>query len=128
MARLTGYDENGNVFSKEEKRVLNANGLVSKDEMYKIMMHLAERLAYYEDLDDQGKLIIQPCKVGDTLYCDGKHFATCHEDELHHFTVSDIVTEIRHYFHGETDYYFDFADVGKTVFLTEKEAKDALGK
>lgn len=52
MARLTGYDENGNVFSKEEKRVLNANGLVSKDEMYKIMMHLAERLAYYEDLDD----------------------------------------------------------------------------
>lgn len=50
MERLTGYDENGCVFSCEEERVLNASGAISKNDMYKIMMHLAEKLAGYEDL------------------------------------------------------------------------------
>lgn len=53
MERLTGYDENGCVFSCEEERLLSASGVISKDDMYKIMMHLAEKLAEYEDLEEQ---------------------------------------------------------------------------
>lgn len=26
------------------------------------------RLAYYEDLEEQGRLVVLPCKVGDTVY------------------------------------------------------------
>ena len=28
-----------------------------------------KKLAYYEDLEEQGLLVRLPCKVGDTLYC-----------------------------------------------------------
>lgn len=32
------------------------------------MAELRERLKYYEDLEDQGRLLVLPCKVGDTVY------------------------------------------------------------
>ena len=32
------------------------------------MAELRERLKYYEDLEEQGRLLVLPCKVGDTVY------------------------------------------------------------
>lgn len=31
---------------------------------------LIDKLAYYEDLEEQGRLVILSCKVGDTVYVD----------------------------------------------------------
>lgn len=31
-------------------------------------MHLAEKLKYYEDAEEQGRLLVLPCKIGDRLY------------------------------------------------------------
>ncbi len=114
MKRLTGYDEKGNVFSCEEERLLNASGLISKDDMYKIMMHLAEKLAKYEDLEEQGKLLKLPCAVGDVVY-----------------TLNPLLS-------GKTVVGMTKADAffcalctlegrfGKTVFATREEAEQAL--
>lgn len=58
MERLTEWDADGNLLVREEERLLNCNGRISHDEMYKIMRHLAEKLVKYEDLEEQGKLRI----------------------------------------------------------------------
>lgn len=68
MERLTGYDKDGNVISMVEERIFNTNGIISRNEMYKIMMHLAEKLSEYEDLEEQGKLLKLQVAVGDTVY------------------------------------------------------------
>lgn len=49
MERLTGYDADGHLIIHEEERILCANGIMTKNEAYKVMRHLAERLAGYED-------------------------------------------------------------------------------
>lgn len=63
MERLTQWNENKELLVREEERLLNANGLITKDEMYKIMRHLAEKLVKYEDAEEQGLLLRLPCKV-----------------------------------------------------------------
>lgn len=68
MARLTGYDADGKLIVCEEEWLLNAKGFITKDEMYKIMRHLAEKLSEYEDMEEQGKLPKLPCAVGDMVY------------------------------------------------------------
>lgn len=75
---------------------------------------------------DKTRFVELPCKVGDTLYCDGIHFATHCAGEIHEFKVDNIITKVESYFRGETDYSFDFEDFGKTVFLTREEAEKAL--
>lgn len=32
------------------------------------ILRLAEKLKYYEDLEEQGRLLVLPCKIGDSLY------------------------------------------------------------
>ena len=32
------------------------------------MAELREKLKYYEDLEEQGRLLVLPCRVGDTVY------------------------------------------------------------
>ncbi len=68
MGRLTSYDENMGLLVNEEERLLSSKGFIDKDEMYKIMRHLAEKLKEYEDLEEQGRLLELPCVVGDTVY------------------------------------------------------------
>ena len=37
-------------------------------EKYPDYISATEKLAYYEDLEEQGRLITLPCKIGDTVY------------------------------------------------------------
>ena len=58
MARLTSYDvENDFILVKEEERLLSAKGFIDKDEMYKIMRHLAEKLYEYENAEENGLIL-----------------------------------------------------------------------
>ncbi len=68
MERLTSYDENKGLLVNEEERLLSSKGFIDKLEMYKIMRHLAEKVKEYEDLEEQKRLKIFPCTVGDTVY------------------------------------------------------------
>ena len=53
MARLTSYDkENDFILVNDEERLLSSKGFITKDEMYKIMRHLAEKLYEYETKPD----------------------------------------------------------------------------
>ncbi len=95
-----------------------------------------DKLAEYEDLEEQGLLLKLPCKVGDMVY----HVHICNTEPM--MTEMEVVcvdpcgairnrkgiSEIWNVY-AETDYtkeYFKFSDFGETVFLTQSEAEDAL--
>ena len=78
------------------------------------------KLAAYEDAEEEGRLVVPPCKVGDTVY----HICGMEINE-------DIVTSI--------EYYSDHIELwsndgewlgilGDIVFLTKTEAEAALEK
>lgn len=69
---------------------------------------LIDKLAEYEDLDEQGRLIKLPCKVGDTVYF-----------------IKNSETIVKR----KADMIFIgvfWEEFGKTVFLTKEEAEEKL--
>ena len=82
------------------------------------------KLQHYEDLEEQGKLIKLPCKIGDTVW-DIKWW-----DDTTETRVIDGKTYFRRVMkHKVTKSKFslrDYKELGKTVFLTKEEAEAAL--
>ena len=85
------------------------------------------KLKDYEDLEEQGRLIKLPCKLGDTVYVPTRDFVS--ELRIVHITVSKNNT----FFHWmlNTGIYpnldgFSGNNIGKTVFLTKSEAEAKL--
>lgn len=129
MERLTSYDENMGLLVNEEERILSAKGFIDKDEMYKIMRHLAEKLKEYEDLEGKGKLLKLPCAVGDMVYA----FYMAKVIELEVIKISWFTMDRGNVINVEclnTDWdcfrNFVFEEFGKAVFLTKEEADSAL--
>ena len=98
---------------------------------------LIKRLAAYEDIaepcggidslrelaeaDKDRRLVMLPCKVGDTVY-----FALIGRIiEKQVFSIVSFSNSTRIYC-GGTSEYFRPEDIGKTVFLTREEAEKAL--
>lgn len=77
------------------------------------------RLAEYEDMEEQGLLVRLPCKLGIPVYClmgDGVYSETVEQ-----ICVSDMG------FYLETENIgFDESDFGKYIFLTREAAERAL--
>lgn len=93
----------------------------SKCELEKVL----EKLAIYEDLEEQGLLVRLPCKVGDDLYCivNGEvKKLKVHSFEIPDFEITDIEFK---YVDGFKIVRF-VGEVGKTVFLTREEAEKKL--
>ena len=84
-----------------------------------------QKLKDYENLEEQGRLVKLPCKVGDTVYSianDGKIFPVKATREVR------IVNGVLHII-CESCRYSDlvsYDDIGKTVFLTKSEAEQKL--
>lgn len=79
-----------------------------------------EKLAEYEDLEEQGRLLKLPCGVGGIVY-------TIYSDEDGPFIREAKIEEVSiHHRIWVDSMYFDYDDFGKTVFLTRKEAEDRL--
>ena len=98
---------------------------------HKQVARYLKKLKDYEDAEEQGLLLRLPCKVGDVLY-----FA--HHDRV----ISSEVLSAKYHAEAENHGVFirerltidvegvsaeiDFCDIGKTVFLTRKEAEAKL--
>lgn len=96
---------------------------------------LIEKLGKYEDLEEQGKLIILPCKVGDKIFLDFAGFGK----DIDKFTVKDFHLDC--FEDGETILFCDYEsndktlsgqidvmEFGKTVFITKSEAEQKLNE
>ena len=92
-----------------------------------------DKLAAYEDAEEQGRLVILPCKVGDTVfYCSRKErqaLALKCEGYLHTGVAWKVrCTDIIPSWIGnqKRHFYLMANSFGKTVFLTREEAEAAL--
>ncbi len=131
MKRLTERNQNGDAYYPYcfQEDTCEGMGTSEKCDRCDFSRRICEKLAYYEDLEEQGRMLKLPCKVGDTLYLP--------IDITHEIVVGTCTgfTEDRHRNRGmlvEITYkrfekcWEAFSDFGKTVFLTQAEAENAL--
>ena len=80
-----------------------------------------DRLEELAEADKDGRLVVLPCKVGDTVY-----FALLGRIiEKQVFSIVSFSNSTRIYCDGTSE-YFRPEDIGKTFFLTREEAERAL--
>ena len=136
MKRLTIYRDGVleiNCENCPETKICKRAELTESDCLY----FLTERLAEYEDAEEQGLLVWLPCKVGDSYfiirkYCD-EHgelpYATEHwgSDCLGCSKACNGELRIKEGRFNDVAQIVTFAkSIGKTIFLTEEEAEKAL--
>ena len=83
-----------------------------------------ERLKQYEDAEAEGRLVVLPCKVGDTVYMPYKGRA--HKLRVQGISVSISGNDVVLHFGGYPVANVWGSEVGRTVFLTKEEAEQAL--
>lgn len=132
MERITerGYKEIG--YEKYEKAVF----------LHESIENALEKLAEYEDLEEQGLLLHMPCKVGDTVFMVLSKYNECtipyrfpYIDECKNcdfFGDEDYCDSYKEYYVAEVCLYNLYEIIrymsafGKTVFLTRKDAEQKL--
>ena len=87
------------------------------------------KLKEYEDLEEQGRLIKLPCKVGDTVYAIG--FNNNKPIIYESVVLRILITEKEIVFNVKVDEFEVNSQLkqsmfGKTVFLTQEEAEQKL--
>ena len=123
MKRLTERDEFGNA---------DIIGVDSVDlqlnltyPQFNRVTEALNRLAAYEDAEEQGLLVRLPCKVGDTVF-------RIWNGEIEQYQVVSVWfnDHIKRRFHAECFPFLRFydEDIGKRVFFTHEEAEAALTK
>lgn len=90
---------------------------------------IIERLAEYEDLDEQGLLLRLPCHIGDIIY------EPTNRNTINEYRVTGIKKEVfalwiewklEKGFVYQSIYGVEVGDIGKTVFITKAEAEHKL--
>ena len=124
MERLTDKSIVGNYFYPKCFEKCDGLGASSKCDNCEIMTSVCEKLGKYEDLEEQGRLVKLPCKIGTEVYD-----ITCWDD-----IEEKVVVKGKAYYrivrkHKVTKLPFTYSDIddfGKTVFLTKSEAEAKL--
>ena len=93
------------------------------------MERLTEKLAQYENLEEQGLLLRLPCHIGDIIY------EPTNRNTINEYKVTGIRKELfalwiewelEKGFVYQSIYGVEVEDIGKTVFLTKEEAERKL--
>lgn len=127
MERLTDKNADGNYFYPKCFEKCDGLGASRKCDNCEITTSICEKLGKYEDLEEQGRLVILPCKVGDKVYglSMGKIIRlTVNEISIFRMKGEKIINakcqnndEFRNYVERE---------FGKNVFHTKSEAEAKL--
>lgn len=127
MDRLTMRNTDGTIGVGHPLRYYNHEDIVQA----------LNRLADYEDMEEQGRLLILPCKVGDSFFrierfCDEHgdlEEATRHWGSDCEYCCKPCNGELRitEYSFANIRHIIDLeSTIGETVFLTREEAEAAL--
>lgn len=88
---------------------------------------LEEQLKSYKDLEEQGKLLKLPCKVGQKVYLLRKDIKTVIDGEITSFDIGEFAKDMRIYITDDNRYTnISFDKIGDIVFFTQEEAEAAL--
>lgn len=91
-----------------------------------------EKLQKYEDAEEQGRLVILPCKVGDTVYVPTRNFISeFRVSQFDYGGYEEPYLWVNWYLTKGISGNFRIdgiraSEIGKTVFLTREEAEAAL--
>lgn len=124
MERLTDKNVVGEYFYPKCFEKCDGLGTSSKCDNCEFMTSICKKLGKYEDLEEQGRLIKLPCKIGTEVYN-----TTWWDDAQEKVVVKGKTyfrTVRKHKVTKSTFSYFDIAEFGKTVFLTKSEAEAKL--
>ena len=125
--RLTKRDSGGNaVVDCIHCEIKYQEGCCSKQLCRNVLI---DKLAAYEDAEEQGRLVILPCKVGDTVYVewsDGREYSKSVVEKISIDADGQLRFLIPSYLHSHSASWRKTSDFGKTVFLTREEAEAAL--
>lgn len=86
------------------------------------MAELREKLKYYEDLEEQGRLLVLPCKVGDTVYEILEETVPNHYFYISEHKVQDVSVKAVKYADEWEPYDYE------NLYFTREEAEAALEK
>ena len=124
MERLTDKNDVGIYFYPKCFEKCDGLGASSKCDNCEIMTSVCEKLGKYEDLEEQGRLVKLPCKIGTEVYditwWDNVQEKVVVKGKAYYRTVHK---------HKVTKLPFTYSDIdnfGKTVFLTKSEAEAKL--
>jgi hypothetical protein len=136
MERLTDKNAVGNYFYPKCFEKCDGLGASSKCDNCEIMTSICEKLGKYEDLEEQGRLVKLPCKVGDTVWqimvvgVQGKNIkygifkavvTKISADYQMNFLLSTITEDKERYRNEVTS-----TAIGDTMFFTKSEAEAKL--
>ena len=117
--RLKAY-EDLELTPEEILDVVQDDGPFDTAKMLQIAIAL-DQLEKYQQAEKEGRLVVLPCKVGDTVYF--SLLGRIIEKQV--FSIVSFSNSTRIYCDGTSE-YFRPEDIGKTFFLTREEAKKAL--
>lgn len=123
MERLTERVNDGLIMTKQDSGDNVSYYWDWDEENFKV----AEKLATYEDLEEQGLLVRLPCKVGDIIF----RINRGSKRPIIELTVTQINITRKSYnldvIDGDYGELMCFKnDIGKTIFLTREEAEKKL--
>ena len=124
MERLTDKNIVGKYFYPKCFEKCDGLGASSKCDNCEIMTSVCEKLGKYEDLEEQGRLVKLPCKIGTKVYnitwWDDVQKKVVVKGKTYYRTIH------KHKVSKSTFGYTDIEEIGKTVFLTKSEAEQKL--
>ena len=123
MERLTDKNDVGSYFYPKCFEKCDGLGASSKCDNCEIMTSVCEKLGKYEDLEEQGRLVILPCKVGDTLY---RLVPNLYREYVEIKIAQFVINKNGIYFITDKGVSWSADKIGKTVFLTKSEAEAKL--
>ena len=106
------------IFARESITIMS----MTKDELRRHYNEIFDRLQEYEVAEEQGQIIVPPCKVGDTVYV--KYYGEIVNAYVTEFEVNSKGLIVKVYIDPDTDREYDAED----VFLAKEEAEQALRK
>lgn len=135
-------NNNGDYYYPECFERCGGNGTSEKCNECDFSYAICKKLGEYEDLEEQGRLVKLPCKVGDTVWVVTSPFNVFddieYDDDMKDEVYESYVSSVSFYECGEqyriyakaTNHfigaYFRECNFGKTVFLTKSEAEAKL--
>ncbi len=136
MERLTDKNDVGSYYYPKCFEKCDGLGASSKCDNCEITTSVCQKLGEYEDLEEQGRLIKLPCKVGDTVWDNdcGRpcaytitafSFGECEGYICEPVTTKEVVFYYANS-SGSITGSFAESEIGKTVFLTKSEAEAKL--
>lgn len=118
----------------KELKELKENGAFTGLELAKLAI-MQKELKKYKDLEEQGLLVILPCKVGDMVWDNVFGYPESYEIKAFSYgycdsyVEPDIEDQIIFYYEnysGSITGAFPMSEIGKTVFLTREEDEKKL--